>query len=176
MRRRQSLTALLAGLALLALPAVAAAHSDIVSSDPQASANLDDPPTEVVVTYDGELNPTSSFTVTDRHDVVVGTGELDLDVAERNVLRGAVEIFEPGVYMVGWTAVSVDGHEETGSFAFGYQADPGAEVDGDEGTPDTALPALAGPSWPALAGLALVAAAAGLALRRGILTPATRRA
>lgn len=168
MRRRRPLAVLLASSTLVALPAMATAHSEIEASEPLAGASLDEPPTEVVITFDAELDPASTFTVTDERGEPVGTGGLDLDVAERNVLRGDVDISEPATFTVSWSAVSVDGHRETGAFSFGYRADPTTdpEAGGGATTPDTALPLTAGQSWLALAGLALVAAAGAMGARR----------
>ena len=92
---RLPLAALALGAALAALPAVAVAHAELVSSDPEAGANLDAAPSEVTLTFDDELEPDGSgFTVTDHHDDEVGSGTLDLDVADRNILAGGVSISE----------------------------------------------------------------------------------
>jgi methionine-rich copper-binding protein CopC len=120
---------------LLTLPAAVSAHAELVSSDPAPGDRLDEAPSEVTVTFDGELAPESGFIVTDADGHEVGAGGLDLDVAERNVLRGAVTITEPGVYTVAWTAVSDDDHPEEGSFTFGYDANPTATST----APNTAL-------------------------------------
>jgi methionine-rich copper-binding protein CopC len=166
---RRSLAAFALGAALAALPAVAVAHAELVASDPEAGANLDAAPSEVTLTFDDELEADgSSFTVTDHHGDEVGSGTLDLDVPDRNVLAGAVSISEPGVYTVEWTVLGIDGHEITGSFSFGYATDeeiPEAEDGHGHESPDTALhePARA-PLVPI--GLGLLAAAALLAVRR----------
>jgi methionine-rich copper-binding protein CopC len=169
----RSLAALVVAAALAALPAVAMAHAELVSSDPEAGANLDTAPTEVTLTFDDELDPDGSgFTVTDHHGDEVGTGELDLDVADRNVVRGAVSISEPGVYTVEWTILGLDGHEISGSFSFGYQSDE--EIPEGEGgehgheNPDTAMPLAlpASPSFATVAGILLVLLATGAAIRR----------
>jgi methionine-rich copper-binding protein CopC len=142
----------------------AAAHVDLVSSTPPAGANLEVAPTRVTLTFDGELDPAgSSFTVTDPQGEEVGSGTVDLQVADRNVLDGEVAISEPGVYTVAWSVLGVDGHEIAGSFTFGY-ATAGA------GTPDTAAsmvepaPAsaltIAGMLLVVLAGLRLIRSAA----------------
>jgi methionine-rich copper-binding protein CopC len=162
------IAALALGAALAAVPAVAAAHAELVSSDPAAGASLDTAPSEVTLTFDDELDPDgSSFTVTDHHGEVVGTGAVDLGVADRNVLRGTVTITEPGVYTVGWTVVGIDGHEIGGAFQFGYATDEeipaGGGGDGHE-NPDTALSAPAAPLVPL--GLALLCVAALIAIRR----------
>jgi copper resistance protein C len=159
----------LATAALLAIPAVASAHVELVSSSPEAGDNLDSAPTEVNVTFDDELDPDhSSFTVTDAGGNEVGSGEVDLTVADRNVLRGEVTIADPGVYLVSFTVAGVDGHEIEGTFSFGFNTDEAIpEPTGgehDEG-PDTALP-YRQPSPLPVAGALLIALAAVLGVRR----------
>ncbi|HET6380138.1 MAG TPA: copper resistance CopC family protein [candidate division Zixibacteria bacterium] len=171
--RRLSMAAILAA-ALAAIPAVAAAHVHLVSTTPEAGANLDEAPTEVTIEFDGELDPDhSSFTVTDADGTEVGSGAVDLTVADRNVLTGAVTITEPGVYTVAWEVTGLDGHAISGTFSFGFDTDeaipePTEGEEHEEGSPDTAM-ALPGPEPMTLAGLALLALAAVTAL------PAMRR-
>lgn len=154
MRLARTIVAVMA--ILLALPGVAAAHSSLSTSDPADGSRLDDPPREVVLTFDGELRPEGSgFVVTAPDGSEVGEGALDLEIAERNVLRGAVDVTDPGTYTVNWEAVALDGHPESGSLTFAY----GSESAGS-GTPDTALPAPAEDNVPADAGVMLLAAAA----------------
>lgn len=170
--------ALVVALVLGAVPAVAAAHVELESSSPAAGANLDAAPTEVTLTFDGELDPDgSSFTVVDHHGEEVGGGGVDLDVADRNVLTGPVTIGEPGVYTVEWTVLGVDGHEISGEFSFGYATDeeiPEGESDGHgHESPDTAMgPSRTGSPLSGV-GLALLGLAAVLGLRRTV--PAVRR-
>jgi hypothetical protein len=136
--RRSTASVPLAGV-LLMLPAAASAHAGLASSDPAADAVLSRPPTEVVLTFTGELDPAgSAFTVTDEGGGMVGEGEVDLQVAERNVLRGGVTIDVAGPFEVRWTALSSDGHPEEGTFEFQV---------GDGSAPDTALPGRT-PLWP----------------------------
>jgi copper resistance protein C len=174
MRTRRLATASTAMALLLAFPAMASAHAELVATTPEAGASLDDPPAEVVVTFDGELTPASGFTVTDADGHEVGTGELDLDVADRNVLRGEVTITEPGVYTLTWIALAGDEHPEEGSFSFGYLAevpDGGAEDghhDDEGGAPNTALPARGGSSPTSFIGLLLLATAGATAVRRAV--------
>ncbi len=127
-------------LLLVAWAAPASAHVVLVSSLPLAGANLPTAPTEVSITFDDELDPDlSSFTVTGPGSISVGNGEVDLAVADRNVMRGAVTITAPGVYTVAYDVAGVDGHQLGGSFSFGYQTTttiPGPSS--DEG-PDTAM-------------------------------------
>jgi methionine-rich copper-binding protein CopC len=113
--------------ATLVAPTVVLAHADLVSTSPADGENLDEAPTEVVMVFAGEIDPDGSgFTVTDGDGNVVGEGAADLEVAERNEMRGAVDIDESGVFSVTWTSVAADGFVANGTFRFGYQADPAA--------------------------------------------------
>jgi copper resistance protein C len=150
-------------VASLALPTLVLGHVELASTSPADGERLDEPPTEVVITFDGELNPEASeFTVTDASGTEVGSGGVDLEVADRNELRGAVEITEPGVYVVSWTGTGTDGHEETGEFRFGYQADvePVAPAQ-----PNTAVATADGRAAATAWGAALIWVAAAIAVR-----------
>jgi len=162
-------TLLIALCAMLVTPGAVAAHAELTGMDPEAGAELDGPPTEVVMTFDGELDPEmSGFVVSGPGGSEVGAGEVDLEIAERNEMRGSVAITEPGEYEVSWTAVAGDGHPEEGSFTFTV-ADPDASP---QENPDTAMPAapsVPGPGLPVLAGLGLLAIAALSVARRSAL-------
>jgi methionine-rich copper-binding protein CopC len=132
MTARTTLRAIVAAVLLSAVPALAAAHVHLESSTPSAGENLDQPPTEVTIEFDGELDPErSAFTVTDEDGGVVGSGEVDLDVADRNILAGEVTISQPGIYRVAYSVLGTDGHEVAGEFHFGFDA--------QEEVPNTAL-------------------------------------
>lgn len=161
--RRMSLLPALTLAAALMAPAEVAAHAELASTSPADGDELTTPPDEVVMTFDGELDPENShFVVTDAGGAEVGTGEVDLDVAERNEMRGAVDITEPGDYTVAWTSAAADGHPEEGTFSFSVRSPDAAG--GDQDTPNTAT-APSGPHPLALAGLALLGMAAVAAVR-----------
>ena len=168
-RPARLLLATLALAALLAIPAVASAHVELVSSSPEAGDNVDSAPTEVVVTFDDELDPDhSSFTVADADGNEVGSGEVDLTAADRNVLRGEVTIADPGVYTVSYVVAGLDGHEIEGTFSFGFNTDesiPDPTGGEHDDGPDTALPHRQ-PSPLPLAGALLIGLAAVLGVRR----------
>lgn len=155
-----------AGL-LAVVPGLALGHVELIESSPEAGSNLNSAPTEVTVTFDDELNPDeSSFTVTDADGNEVGGGEVDLTVADRNVLRGDVDISDPGVYTVSYVVAGVDGHEIDGTFSFGFNAEEEIpDATGGEEHPDTALPAPPNP-MPMILGVVLLLAGVGLASRR----------
>ncbi|HEY7847338.1 MAG TPA: copper resistance CopC family protein [Candidatus Limnocylindria bacterium] len=168
-RRAQLLLIAVTMVTLLAIPAAASAHVEIVSSSPEAGDNLDTAPTEVVVTFNEELDPDlSTFTVTDADDNEVGSGEVDLTVADRNVLLGEVSISDPGVYTVSYSVAGVDGHPIEGTFSFGFNTEdaiPEPTGGEEEEGPDTALPFQPGSPLP-LVGVVLIGLAAVLGLRR----------
>jgi copper resistance protein C len=131
MLTRRALTALSTAGLLAALPSLALAHAELSWADPSPGAVLDAPPDEIVVTFDAELDvDASTLSVVDADGMSVGSGGVDLEVADRNVMRAAVDIRDDGRYVVSWTAVAADGHPESGTFGFSV----GAEV------PDTAVP------------------------------------
>jgi copper resistance protein C len=149
--------------ALLLSPIAVLAHVHLESTSPPDGAELDTPPTEVVLIFDGELDPAESgFTVTDAAGTEVGSGDVDLEVAERNELRGSVTIEAPGEYTVTWSIVAADGHPDEGSYAFTVTG--GDDV--EEVTPDTALATPRGSSPLVLAGLALLLVAVRITRRR----------
>lgn len=162
-----------AGLALLATPALVVAHVELVSSTPTAGDNLETAPTQVTITFDDELDPDlSSFTVTDADGKEVGGGEVDLTVADRSVLTGAVTIGDPGLFTVSYTVAGLDGHQIEGSVSFGVNADQPipAPTGGEEHEgPDTAMPRpelpMAQIAGALLLGLAVAVARRRLALR-----------
>jgi methionine-rich copper-binding protein CopC len=134
----------------MALPAAAMAHADLASATPGDGAELDEAPDEVRLTFTEELDPDGSgFVVTDAAGTEVGRGEVDLDVADRNELAGSVTIGDPGRYTVAWSVVSIDGHEASGSYTFGYRTP-------EASSPDTRMTAPSA-SWPTVIGFLLVA-------------------
>jgi copper resistance protein C len=155
-------------LMLLALPAATAAHVELISSSPGAGDNLDTAPTQVTITFDDELDPDlSSFTVTDAEGSEVGSGEVDLTVADRNVMTGTVSIADPGIYTVAYTVAGIDGHPLAGTFSFGLNAlqQIPPPTGGDDG-PDTGMPAPEPPPLVELGGGLLLVLAFLLGLRR----------
>ena len=157
--------ALLSGISVTAV----AAHVELITSSPAAGANLPTAPTEVTISFDDELDPDlSSFTVADASSVEVGAGEVDLAVADRNVMTGPVTITQPGVYTVTYRVAGVDGHQLEGTFSFGYQAlmtipDPTS----DEGA-DTAMREPARRFGLVLLGALFLAASAFIVVRRAV--------
>ena len=165
MRIRSLLVGVSIAALLAALPAVAAAHTELESSTPAAGDNVDTEPTEVTLTFSEELDPDgSSFTVVDADGHEVGSGDVDLTVADRNVMAGDVTITDAGIYTVEYTVVGDDGHAVRGTVSFGYNADE-AIPEPTEEAPNTALPR-PGVPFPLLFGWLLVALSAVIGVRR----------
>lgn len=157
----RSTVAAVAALALAGVPALAAAHVELTASSPEAGAVLTTAPDEVVLTFEVEIAPDgSSFSVTDAAGTEVGTGTVDLQVAERNELRGPVEIDESGVYTVSWVALASDGDAVTGEFEFSYRSPATGEL------ADTALPNPRPPATTFIGALLVVGAVAMVERRR----------
>jgi methionine-rich copper-binding protein CopC len=149
---------MLTALAMAAVPIAASAHSELDTSVPADGANLQTALTEVVLTFSAELNPDgSSFTVTDPTGAQAGTGNVDLNVAARNILRGDVSITKPGNYRIAWTSLSLDGDQLKGTVTFGYRS---------SSPPNTAMAPATGPLPLSAAGILLVAAGVLLVVRR----------
>lgn len=138
----------------------ALAHANYVSSTPAADARLSSAPRTVSVVLSEELTGDSTITVVDATGATVdqGDGKIDTGDAERKTLVVSLKSgLGDGVYTVQWSAASVDGHTEPGSFSFTV------------GTPATTLPATgAGDQGllPMLIVLALVVLGSGILLRR----------
>jgi methionine-rich copper-binding protein CopC len=130
---RRLATTLSGAIILAGMPALALAHAELVSTSPTEGATLDVAPSRIVIVFDAELDPDGSdLIVTDGAGVTVGTGGVDLEVAERNSLRADVTLDGNDTYEVTWTAASVDSHAESGSYEFSVATGAAA--------PDTALP------------------------------------
>lgn len=158
MRFRFVLGAIVALGLTLGLPVAALAHTELTESTPADGAQLDEPPTEVVLTFEGEITEESTFTVTAADGTEVGSGELDLDLADRNVLRGDVSISEDGTYTVAYSIVGEDGDPIEGEVTFTVGEESGTT------TPNTAMSLAAGLN-PTLLGVGLLSVAAVLTFR-----------
>lgn len=150
---------LLFAFAIGTLPAVAAAHTQLIHSSPRDGAHLASAPSEIVLTFADEVGEDSIFDVYPAGGgAAVGHGTLDLTVGKRNVVRGDVHITAEGVYTVRYSVIALDGDEVTGSITFAV---------GDAGAPNTAA---ASPTVPGitLIGVLLLLVAGSLALRRSL--------
>ncbi|MDR6866690.1 methionine-rich copper-binding protein CopC [Microbacterium resistens] len=113
-RRRGRLRAALAGIAagvlvVLGTAVPASAHDTLLSSTPAEGAVLDTAPTEIVLTFSGNILPgTAIVTVTDAAGVDYHQG--DAVVSETTVTVGVKAGLANGAYEIRWAVTSEDGH------------------------------------------------------------------
>jgi len=111
---------LLSALILLPLPS-AQAHAELVTSNPAAGAHLDALPTQVEVTFDGNLlnigsAKTNVLVVKDPQGRQIDAKNSQVSGAKLSV--GVSPVTATGDFTVSWRVVSGDGHPEEGSYQF----------------------------------------------------------
>ena len=119
MRTRIAVAGLTVAAGLLgAVPAAAVppvTHARMNSSTPAPDALLAEPPAAVELTFNRDIAPPASVAVTSPSGRRVGSGE---PVVAGAVVAAPIAAKERGTYIVGFRAVSVDGHPITGRFTF----------------------------------------------------------
>ncbi|GAA1476572.1 copper resistance CopC/CopD family protein [Nocardioides aestuarii] len=117
MRSRLALAVLLGVLALLGTAAPAAAHAQLVATDPADGALLETAPSEVTLTFDEPVRLTAQeITVYDADGATVPSSarttgtDVVITLDDPSSLRGT--------HVVGWFVVSADGHPISGSLTF----------------------------------------------------------
>ena len=116
---RSSLAALVLGLSVAT---AAQAHAFLDHAVPKVGAVLQEPPAEVRLWFGEAVEPAfSSIEVLDASGRRVQTGPVQVDGADRMVLRVALPPLPSGAYVVRWRAVSVDTHATEGRFGFRIQ-------------------------------------------------------
>lgn len=184
-RPRSPLVVLAALAALLVWTAPAAAHDQLVESDPPADAELATSPEAITLTFSADILDLSSQVV-----VTDAAGGIILDTPGTvvgPVVTAVIEQpFDVGAHLVTWRVVSSDGHPIDGAFAFtvlqgptepepeptmepttSTAAEPTAEPDPPSEAPapvavDQATPPPAdgaGETWPVVVGGSAAAAA-----------------
>ncbi|MEO8422966.1 MAG: copper resistance protein CopC [Actinomycetota bacterium] len=127
----------IAGSMTLALAGPAGAHANLASSNPAASALLDNPPAEVTMTFTEPPDPKLSLAhVLDVNGNTVETGPVQEVPGQDQLLIPLPADLPDGVYTVSWRVVSeADGHATAGAFSFGVNVAPGTVV-----APSTPVP------------------------------------
>ena len=157
--RSRPIAPLLAVVATLTAPAATTAHTELIGTVPSDGASLATAPDDVSLEFSGELLPDgSSFVITDADGTALAEGSLDLDVADRNVLRAPFPAGPVGEFTVTWTSHAVDGHRAEGSMTF--------TIVGPPMPPDTSIaPPRPVTALLVFAGALLLGAAISLAVR-----------
>ena len=156
MRRigRPSLALGIACVIALGLAGPAAAHANLLRSDPTASALLDQAPPAVTMTFSEPPDPSLSIVhVLDVNAAPVEAGPVEAVPGHGDQLRIPLPASLPdGVYTVSWRVVSeADGHATAGAFSFGVNVAPGTVV-----TPSVPVPTTPSPSVGSVAGKLLL--------------------
>src|SRR5713101_7782271 len=121
MRHSSSLIRLLSVAALLAMvalaaPAIAAAHSFLIRSDPAAGARLTKSPPLVTMYF------SEPFVAGSEHVSIMRSGgaalRLPAPQTRASMIRQSLPTHLRGVYVVAWRVLSDDGHISLGEFAF----------------------------------------------------------
>jgi copper transport protein len=164
---------LLAGALLLRAPAIADAHTVLVSSEPAGGSHLPATPARIRLVFSEPLEPALARVALVGSDgrsaplVVAG------DPHDVHAIVAATGGLPPGAYRVAWRVVSADGHPVAGSFVFSVgsthaaPAPAGSDSAGGARAPAWGPTVLDAPAVPAaLRGLAMGAsmALAGLLL------------
>lgn len=125
----QLVATVLAAVALtLGLAAPAAAHAELISTDPTEGSVVDDAPDLVTLTFNEPVRLTSQKIAVydDQGDEVASTAKA-VDAEVRVELPDAATL-EDGTYVVAWNIVSADGHPIGGALTFSVGA-PSATVE-----------------------------------------------
>jgi len=109
-------------LLMLAITTSVAAHSELVKSEPEAGASLENSPAQVTTWFSEELDSEmSSMRVFDAQNNQVDNGDGSVDLNDLDHLSMVVSLppLPAGTYRVHWTSVSAeDGDAEEGEFTF----------------------------------------------------------
>lgn len=95
------------------------AHAFPMRSEPRVGSEVKEPPSQVKVWFDGDLEPAfSTLKVIGPDGKEVDANDAKVDEKEHNVLSVSVPKLPPGKYRVKWEAVAMDTHRTEGDFTF----------------------------------------------------------
>ena len=110
---------LLAVMALLAAPSLAAAHAFPDHSEPRVGHTVDASPPAIRIWFDGQIEPVfSTMRVENSDRERVDKRDAHVDSKDETLLEVGVPPLPPGRYRVFWSVVARDGHRTEGDFAF----------------------------------------------------------
>lgn len=114
------LVGLLAFLVVLAPGGVAMAHDELLSSDPEDGATVQEAPEELVLTFSGQIAQVGAqLQITDAAGNEVADG--DPEVRETDLVQPLTDLGS-GDFEVVWRVTSSDGHPISGAFSFTVEA------------------------------------------------------
>ena len=107
---------LAAALLLLLIPALVAAHAELVSADPAPGATLTVPPQALSLTFTEPLRSAAVNLYAAGFRRVEGVVTEVLPSGDH--ISVSVPLLSPGEYTVNWDVIAADGHSLSGSYAF----------------------------------------------------------
>ena len=110
----------IAACAVLVLwDATAFAHPRLVRATPAVDGTVRTAPSDVTLRFNEKLEPAfSSVVIRDSTGKQVDKGDVQLDKADRRIMRVSLPPLAPGVYKVEWRVVAADTHKVEGDFTF----------------------------------------------------------
>ena len=103
-------------VSLLVMPNFVFAHSSLVSSNPADNQTVTEEIKEIVLEFNGNIEPLSTLTVTDEQGTEYPVA--DIKVENTKMFAALAQSLKTGVYTVNWKIVSGDGHPVEGAFSF----------------------------------------------------------
>lgn len=95
------------------------AHAFPLRSEPKVGSEVKQPPTQVKIWFDGDIEPAfSTLKVTGPDGKEVDANDTKVDEKEHNLLTVSVPHLAPGKYKVKWEVVATDAHRTEGDFTF----------------------------------------------------------
>ena len=133
---------LVAAMSVFAFAPAASAHDQLVSSNPEDGAELDQQPEWLEMTFSGDIQEVGSEVkvVVDGKDVSAG----ELTTEGKKLSVALPDDLKPGDYKVTWRVVSQGGHPISGDFAFTIKDSEGAGGEVSEGTEESTKAGLGG--------------------------------
>jgi methionine-rich copper-binding protein CopC len=99
--------------------ATAFAHPRLVRATPAVDGTVRTAPSDVTLRFNEKLEPAfSAVVIRDSAGKQVDKGDVQLDKADRRIMRVSLPPLAPGVYKVEWRVVSTDTHKVEGDFTF----------------------------------------------------------
>ncbi len=178
--RARNLAAAFAVAVAVAAAVPAVRHTVLLSSTPEADADLPDGVSEIVLTFSTPVAaPLSTITVTGPAGAVAPTGAVEHPPEREDQIRVAFAApLAGGNFSVDWSALAPDGHVITGVFSFSVAAPPSpvdtvieseavaspSPTEIEDPATDTRFPVGTGARWAQLFGSALLLGAVAMRL------------
>jgi len=104
---------------ILLFQSLVSAHAFLDHADPKVGSTVDQPPTEVKITFTEEVEPAfSTITVSTSDDKQIDKKDTHLDDKDKKLLIVSLPALSPGTYKVHWHVVASDTHTTQGDFKF----------------------------------------------------------